>query len=781
MRTVVVATVEFSLAVLCLILLGSITTGEASTVPAFLAPLDEYQEQIVPLFQKYCNQCHSGAKPKGDLNLTAYQTTEHLAKKLPLMEALLSNIRNGEMPPDGKPKPTRAEIDKLTAWLDGQIVKAQLNGKRDPGRVTMRRLNRAEYNNTIRDLLGVDFKPADDFPTDDVGYGFDNIGDVLTLPPLLLEKYLNAAQRVADQAMLPRPDPNAPTSRRFQGREMQPRNVGANYGKNNQFRQLATNGEVSVSFDFPKAGRYVLRFRAFGQQAGSEAPKLDLKLDGKVLKTFDIRPVEADNDGRKSFEFTTTVTAGSHKIAMAYTNDYYNKNEPDEKKRDRNLIIMGLSIEGPLDAPKVEVKHPVLRVQPDAKLSPRDAARQNITYLAAHAFRRPVQQQEIEKFLKLFELASKRGDNFGEAMKLPLQAILISPHFLFRVELDSTSNAVRTLNEYELASRLSYFLWSSMPDDALFEVAKKGKLKEPDVLAQQVKRMLQDPKAAALTENFAGQWLQLRNLKNSQPDPKRFPTFDEPLRQAMQKETELFFLEMLQKDQKLTTFLDADFTFVNEKLAKHYGIKDVKGPEFRRVSLKETPRRGILTQASILTLTSNPTRTSPVKRGKWVLETILGTPPAPPPPDVPELQETGELKGTLRQRMEQHRANPNCATCHNRMDPIGFGFENFDAVGAYRTKDGAYPVEPGGSLPSGQSFQTAIELVGLLKQRDEDFRRCLTEKMVTFALGRGLESSDRQYVVEIAKATQAQGDTLPALIQTIVTSEPFRQRRTATK
>lgn len=776
MRTVVLATVELGFAVICVLLLGSVTTGEASGIPA---PADEYEAQIAPLFTKYCISCHGGKKPKGDLDLTEYKTTEHLTKKLPVMEALLSNIRNGDMPPEGKPKPTRAELDLLTAWLDGKIVKAHLNGKRDPGRVTMRRLNRAEYNNTIRDLVGVDFKPADDFPADDVGYGFDNIGDVLTLPPMLLEKYLNAAQRIADQAMLPRPDPNAPTVRRFQGKEMQPRNVGSNYGKNNQFRQLTTNSEVFVTFDFPSTGRYVLRFRAFEQQAGTEPAKLDLKLDGKLLKTFEVRPIESDTDARKSFEFITQVPAGQHKVSMAFTNDYYNKDEKDESKRDRNLVIMGLGIEGPTDAPKLEVKHPVLTVQPDKSITPRDAARQNITRLAAHAFRRPVQPHEIEKFIKLFEAATKRGDKFSDAMKLPLQAILISPHFLFRIEMDGSNDSVRNLNEFELASRLSYFLWSTMPDEALFDVAKKGRLKDPEVLAQQVKRMLQDPKAAALTENFAGQWLQLRNLKNSQPDPKRFPTFDEPLRQAMQKETELFFLEMLQKDQKLSTFLDADFTFVNDKLARHYGIKDVKGAEFRKVSLKATPRRGILTQGSILTLTSNPTRTSPVKRGKWVLETILGTPPAPPPPDVPELQETGELKGTLRQRMEQHRANPNCATCHNRMDPIGFGFENFDAVGAWRTKDGAFPVEPGGTLPSGQSFQSAIELVALLKQRDEDFRRCLTEKMVTFALGRGLESSDRQYVAEIAKATQTKGDTLTVLIQTIVTSEPFCKRRTA--
>jgi hypothetical protein len=319
-----------------------------------------------------------------------------------------------------------------------------------------------------------------------------------------------------------------------------------------------------------------------------------------------------------------------------------------------------------------------------------------------------------------------------------------------------------------------------MPDETLFELARARKLKQPAVLAEQAARMVHDAKAHTLVENFAGQWLQLRNLQQASPDPKRFPIFDEPLRHAMQKETELFFMEMLRNDHTLTTFLDANFTFVNERLARHYGISGVKGKEFRKVSLVGTPRRGLLTQGSILTLTSNPTRTSPVKRGKWVLETILGTPPPPPVPEAGELKEDEELKGSLRQRMEQHRANPNCATCHSRMDPIGFGLENFDAVAAWRTKDGSFPIEPGGVLPNGQTFATPLELVTILKQRHGDFRRCLTEKMLTFAIGRGLGSSDRPYVADLARATRERGDTLRVLIEEIVKSEPFRYRRTVT-
>lgn len=773
MRPVVIITIVCFVAWACL----AIYLPTGSAIEPFAHHADEFKEQVAPLFKKYCISCHGGKKPKGDLNLEDYPNGEAFNNKTELLHALVQNVKHGDMPPANKPQPTMPERDKLTAWLEAALVRSELQGKRVPGRVTMRRLNRNEYNNTIRDLLGVDFKPADDFPADDVGYGFDNIGDVLTLPPLLLEKYLNAAERIADQAMKPVAKPSPGTQRRFQGREMQPRNTGSPFSKNNQFRALNTNAELHVEFAFPKTGKYQIRIRAFGQQAGNEPPRLALKLDNRVVKTFNVTAVESDKDPRKTYEAEVEVKEGQHKVSLAFINDFYDPSIADEKKRDRNLIIMGMLIEGPVDATPAIVLHPVLRNSPDSKIPAREAARRNLNQLAEKAYRRPVADSDIDRLLKLFDQAIKRGASFEEAHKLPVQAILISPHFLFRVEKEDTSTAVRSLNDYELATRLSYFIWSSMPDETLFSLAKQGKLKDPEMLQMQARRMLHDPKASALVENFAGQWLQLRNLQLASPDPKRFPGFDEPLRQAMQKETELFFQEMLIRDLPITTFLDADFTFMNERLARHYGMRDVKGPDFRKVSLKDTPRRGILTHASILTLTSNPTRTSPVKRGKWVLETILGTPPPPPPPDVPELKETEELKGTLRQRMEQHRTNPSCASCHQRMDPIGFGFENFDAVGSWRTKDGNEPVDPGGTLPNGQSFKSPMELVTLFKQRDEDFRRCLTEKMLTFALGRGLISSDRQHLAEIAQAAQKRGDTLSALIQEIVRSEPFLKRR----
>jgi hypothetical protein len=730
-----------------------------------------FHKHVAPLFKKYCLGCHGDVKPKADLSLARFKSARELMKDPESLESLARTMRNAEMPPEGKPKPSLQEVDALVKWLDERIVATHLNGKRDPGRVTLRRLNRSEYNNTIRDLTGVTFKPADDFPADDVGYGFDNIGDVLTLPPPLLEKYLNAAQLIADEAVLPL-KADAPTRFQWQGNQLRPRDVGTNLGTDRNQRLLEQTAELAVQFKFPKDGEYILRVRAFRRGKDAEHPKLELKVDNKLAKTLEVKAAEKDRGQQLTHK--VHVVAGERSIAVKYVNPL-----PTDKRSERGVVITAISVEGPFGIVNT-APHPVLAHQPGKALKAGEAARQNISRLAERGFRRPVKEAELNRLLKLYETALQRGESFEQAHRMPLMAILVSPHFLFRVELDTSAGALRELNDFELASRLSYFLWSTMPDEPLFELARAGTLKQPQVLAAQADRMLRDPKANTLVENFAGQWLQLRNLKQATPDSKRFPSFDEPLRDAMEQETELFFAEMLRGNHPIPTFLDADFTFVNERLARHYGIPNVKGKEFRKVSLQGTPRRGLLTQGSILTLTSNPTRTSPVKRGKWVLETILGTPPPPPVPDAGELAEGEELKGTLRQRMEQHRANPNCATCHNRMDPIGFGFENFDAVGAWRTKDGNFPVEPGGVLPNGQSFTTPVELVAILKQRHEDFRRCLTEKMLTFALGRGLGSSDRVYVVDIAKAVRERGDTLRILVQEIVKSEPFRFRRTVT-
>jgi hypothetical protein len=412
-------------------------------------------------------------------------------------------------------------------------------------------------------------------------------------------------------------------------------------------------------------------------------------------------------------------------------------------------------------------------------LSPRESAREIVTRFATAAFRRPVKPEEVERCLLLYDQAEKEGERFENCIKMALERVLVSPQFLFRVELDPSGaepGVSYLISEYELASRLSYFLWSTMPDDELFALAGKGELRKN--LVPQVKRMLQDPKSAAFVQNFSGQWLTTRKLAYVSPDTKEFPTFTEDLRAAMVRETDLFFEAILREDRSILDFLDADFSFVNEPLAKHYGIKGIKGKDFQRVKLPPN-RGGILTQASILTLTSNPTRTSPVKRGKWVLDQVLGTPPPPPPPDVPSLPEEKQLTGTLRQVMEQHRENVLCASCHQRMDPIGFAFENYDAIGAWREKDGEFPIDPSGVLPGGQSFRGPAELKAILRGKKELFARCLTEMLLTYAMGRGLEYYDKCAVDAILKALDENNDRFSTLVVEVIKSEPF-QKRTAT-
>jgi Protein of unknown function (DUF1592)/Protein of unknown function (DUF1588)/Protein of unknown function (DUF1585)/Protein of unknown function (DUF1595) len=392
-----------------------------------------------------------------------------------------------------------------------------------------------------------------------------------------------------------------------------------------------------------------------------------------------------------------------------------------------------------------------------------------------------VHQDEVGRYVELVDDAARNGEPFERRIQLAVTAILLSPHFLFRVELDPPGFApgqVRSLDDFELASRLSYFLWSSMPDEELFRLAQQGKLHEDGVVEAQARRMLKDPRSRALVDNFAAQWLQLRSLRTATRDPARYPGYDLPLRGAMRRESELFFEAVMREDRSVLEFLDADFTFVNDRLAAHYGLPPVAGGQFRRVALVGDRRGGLITQASVLTVTSNPTRTSPVKRGKWVLEQILGAPPPPPLPNVPELSESsrGTRPSTLRQRLEEHRANPSCANCHAKMDPIGFGLENFDATGAWRTREGSLPIDASGSLPSGQTFRGPEGLKAFLMSRKDDFARCLTRKMMTYALGRGLGPADRAAVDRVVAALARDGYRFSSLVVGVVKSDPFRKR-----
>ncbi len=753
-----------------------------------------FTKDVVPFLTKHCYACHGNGKNKADLALDAYKDDRAIQENREVFENVLEMVRTGEMPPKPRARPPVAETEAALGALDTVLGQFDCTGTRNVGRVTLRRLNRVEYNNTIRDLVGVDFKPAADFPNDDVGYGFDNIGDVLSLSPLLLERYLTAAESVLGQAIViadkPKPTENRLSSLRA--------SFGAGGPKRRGGMFLTGEGRVSGESYFDE-GDYVIRAEVYGQQLGDEPVRAAIRVDRKDVQEYTVAEESANP---KTLEAKLRLQAGTRNVAVAFLNPYTTPpkdGEPPKKTETpqrrfganpqpadpptdkRVLVVRNIVLDGPYNPPPPVLPESHVRIMGGQMpgLPPRVAAGAIVSRFASRAFRRPVKPDELERLLKLYDQAEKEGDRFENCVRVALGGVLVWPHFLFRVELDPPGVAPGTtypIDEYELASRLSYFLWSSMPDDELFALAAHGRLRQN--LEAQVKRMLGDAKSAALVENFAGQWLTLRKLDYVVPDPETFPGFDKELRSAMARETELFFEAILREDRSILDLLDADFSFVNERLAKHYGIAGVKGPEFRRVPLPPN-RGGILTQASILTLTSNPTRTSPVKRGKWVLEQILNSPPPPPPPDVPELPATKRLTGSLRKVMEEHRENVLCASCHRRMDPIGFAFENYDAIGAWRDKDGGFPIDPSGALPDGQSFQGPGELKRILKGKKDVFRRCLTEKMLTYAMGRGLEYYDRCAVDAMLEALDSGGDRLSRLVLAVVQSEPF-QMRTAT-
>jgi len=785
---------RWSLAALpCLLASGlPATAADVAAKPAVnvsKADVGSFSTQARPFLDKYCVSCHGSSKPKADLNLTAFADEASVIRARKLWVRMKDYVESGEMPPEDKDQPTEEEADRFNKWIDATLSKVDCTSQSDPGRVTIRRLNRAEYNNTVRDLVGVDFHPADDFPSDDVGHGFDNIGDVLTLPPMLFEKYLDAAEKIAEQAIVAGPSGKPGPVKVYEAEDLPAEAGGVPFPEG--FRTLPSTAQITATHAFPREGDYLLRARAYGDQAGPEPAKMAFVLNGKLLDTVEVKAVAKDP---QVYEQRVRVGVGIHKVGVAFLNDYYDEKNPDPKTRDRNLVIDSLEVQAPAvsaDAPRPESHRRIIFKTP-GKDDRAEVTREIVERFATRAYRRPVSPGEVARLVKFVNLAGENGDSFERGVQVAVEAVLVSPQFLFRVELD-TRNRTRPnkrpdpkaakpadafpIGEFELASRLSYFLWSSMPDDELSQLAAAKKLREGDNLEKQVRRMLADPRAKALVENFADQWLQIRNLKTVNPDRGRFPSFDDDLRAAMLKETELFFESIMRDDRSVLDLIDADYTFLNERLAKHYGLSGVKGDAFRRVALAGGPRGGVLTQASVLTVTSNPTRTSPVKRGKWILEQVLGTPPPPPPADVPELDDQKQLAGTLRQRMVQHRENPSCASCHSRMDPLGFGFENFDAIGAWREKDGGQPVDPSGVLPSGQSFQGPKELKAILRGRDKDFTRCLAEKMLTFAVGRGVEYYDTCAVDKVVDGTAGQGFKFSQLVLEIVKSDPFQKRK----
>lgn len=741
------------------------------------AESSRYDTDAKPLLDKYCISCHGNDKQKADLNLEVFAGNVELYKERDLWEIVRDYVEEREMPPENKLQPSEEERIQLVQFINEELAKFDCDELEQPGKVTLRRLNRAEYNNTIRDLMGVDFKPAADFPLDEVGYGFDNIGDVLSLSPILMEKYLAAAEQVVVKATLT-DIPAWPPQQKLEAETFRSRDEDIVRAEDNVMG-FYREGTATKLFRVTEEGTYRLNIRAYGQQAGSDPARLSVKINRRESRVIDVPAYDTEPE---IYTVEVQLPASSHRLELGYINNYNRQDNPvPALNGDRNLFVDHVIVEGPLEKPRPALpeSHTRIFTESPARGEEIKVARRLLKPFVSRAFRRPASDSEIDRLAKLVELALDQKAKFEEAVQVALQAVLASPSFLYRWELEgSESDAeTRALSPYELASRLSYFLWSSMPDDELFARAADGTLGQPDVLQAQVMRMLLDPKANALVTNFAGQWLQFRNLDSVTPDPDLFPTFDDELRTSMQEESELFFSAIMRENRSILEFLDTDFTFVDRRLAEHYDLEGDFTDEFRRISIESgSPRGGILTQASTLALTANPTRTSPVIRGKWVLEQILGTPPPPPPPNVELLDETKEAaaSASLRERLEIHRAKPECATCHEKMDPIGFAFENFDAIGKWRDLDGNFPVDPSGVLPDGRSFNGPKDLINILKNEDT-FVRTIVEKMLTFALGRGLEYYDRCATDEITASVIAGDYRFVELVNAIVLSEPFQK------
>ena len=734
----------------------------------------------------YCVTCHDDAGKEAGISFEGIDWNNP-GKNAEILEKAVRKIGTGEMPPAGMPHPPAAAAKAFSGWLVHSLDKYAA-AHPNPGRPAIHRLNRAEYSNTVRDLLALDTRPGALLPVDDSGYGFDNIADVLSVSPSLLERYLQVARRVSRMAV---GDPGLkPSDEEF-----------TNPMKNAKDRvsddlPFDSGGGMSFRYYFPLNAEYNIRIKMGGDNGAVHELRMPIQAGLRTVgATFLKESFKAEvipSGGRRGGGGGGTVPGGGRGAPP-----------PPPSQLDLRLDgarlklfqvpgaaaapqVASMVISGPYNGTgrgKTPSRELIFTCRPSSAAEESPCARTILTKLARRAFRRSVTDADIKPLLGFYERGRAEGD-FDHGIEKALVAMLVSPDFLFRVERDPKGSAPGTVyrvSDNALASRLSFFLWSSIPDDQLLGLAEQGKLKDPQVLQQQVRRMLDDPRSQALVDNFAGQWLYLRNLELSKPDPDVFPEFDESLKQAFRTETSLFFQNVLREDHSLLELLDADYTYLNQRLAEHYGIPGVYGPQFRKVTLTDPNRGGLLGQGSMLTVTSYPNRTSVVQRGKWILENLLGTPPPPPPANVPDLMPHGKdgKPLTMRQQMEQHRADPVCASCHSRMDPLGFALENYDGVGRWRDKDSGNSIDPSGKLPDGSKFAGPAGLKkALLSNHRDEFVETATEKLVLYALGRGLEYYDLPAVRTISREAAKDDYRMAALITAIVKSTPFQMRRT---
>ena len=750
------------------------------------------------IIDQYCVSCHNERRSTGGLALDAIDV-RNVGENVEVWEKAVRKLRARAMPPADRPRPDESGYEVMLSYLETALDRVAAANP-DPGRTdTFRRLNRTEYQNVIRDLLVLDVDVTAFLPRDDASHGFDNVS-LAGLSPTLMERYLSAAQKISRLAT------GSPVS--TPGSEVVV--LSADLTQEGHFDGLpfGTRGGTTFSHTFPTDGEYTItvrlaRNRNENVEGLTDRHEMEILLDGERLQLFPITPNRnrlggyyADEDVDSGLEVQIPVKAGPHVVGVTFmrrssaliesTRQPYQAHFNQARHPRQQPAVYSVAVAGPFEQSgpgETPSRDRIFTCRPATPGDESGCARTIISTLARRAYRRPVTQQDIEMPLAFYADARAEG-GFEAGIEMALRALLTSTEFLFRIERDPDGTAVRTayrISDVELASRLSFFLWSSIPDDELLDVAASGELSDPAVLAAQTRRLLADPRAEALTTNFAGQWLYLRNLDAVTPNLRLFPDFDDNLRQGFRRETELLFESMVREDRSVLDLIDADYTFLNERLAKHYGVPNVYGDRFRRVALgPDSPRAGLLGHGSILTVTSYATRTSPVLRGKWILDNILGTPPPPPPPNVPELVEPhpGQQARSMRERMIQHRVNPACAACHELMDPAGLAMENFDAIGRWRdlAEDGL-PIDASGSLPGGQTFEGVDGLRQAVLARPEVFVGTLTEKLLTYGLGRGVDYRDASAVREVVRRAALDDYSFSSLILAIVESSPFQMRR----
>ena len=775
------------------------SSNSAAAAPAPRAVLDQY-----------CAACHNQSVKTAGLALDALDLTR-VSDNAEAWETVVRKIRTGAMPPAGMPRPEKTDADGVVSWLETALDRTAVENP-NPGRPTLQRLNRAEYRNAIRDLLALELDVASLLPADSAGYGFDNNADALALSAALTERYLEAAAKISQMAL-----------GRVRG-SPPPETIFVPTDRNQAVRvsddlPWGSRGGLAFRYYFPVDGEYEFQIRPKQGGAGggyivSGGDQIDASIDDIRVWTktltgpgFEVRRrgepnQDPDLDAERqesrdklileALRFRAPVKAGSHLVQVyfvakttALVEDLFDpdlRREPYRAAGQTDISTVTVTTPSAAEAVASPSRRRLLVCQPAAAADERPCAKKIIETLARRAYRRPVTGADLQAPLALYQEGASKG-GFESGLEMAIRGILVSPKFLFRFEGQPEGLAPNTpyrITDIELASRLSFFLWSSIPDDELLDAAVSKTLQNPAVLEKQVRRMLADPRSEALVDNFAGQWLHIRNASGLRPSPEVLFHFDDNLRIAFERETKLFFESILRENRTVTDLLDADYTFLNERLARHYGIPGVYGEQFRRVSLPDdSVRRGLLGQGSILADTSRPNRTSPVIRGKWILENIFGTPPPPPPPNVPELTEERDPRKVLpmREQLAQHRANPVCAACHAQMDQLGFALENFDAIGEWRdTYVSGAPIDAAAELPDGTVFNGPAELRKVLLKHSDEFLTTMTEKLLTYALGRGLEASDAPAVRQVKREAAAADYRFASLIQGIVRSTPFRMR-----